>query len=120
MTRLLCLASLWIGLLASLSAQQAQPPRTVIDSDTLEMQGTDAHNYFYFRGQVRVSGDQLEITCDELVVTATRGGDPAATVGEIGAIESIVASGNVHIFQGGRQAIAGRAEVDPRGGTVTL
>lgn len=119
MRALLCLA--FIAVLGSpLAAQQAEGPRTVIDADTLEMQGTDEHNYFYFRGNVRVSGDQLDIRCQELVITAGRGGNAEDTVGEIGAIERIVASGDVNITQAGRQAVAGRAEVDPRAGTVTL
>ncbi len=101
-------------------AGQEDAPRTVIDADSLEMQGTDDRNYFYFRGNVRVVGEELEIRCQELVVTASRGGDSDGVVGEIGAIESIVASGDVHITQAGRQALAGRAEVNPRAGTVTL
>lgn len=120
MRPLLSLALLAVVPFVPLGAQDAAPPRTVIDADTLEMQGTDDRNYFYFRGNVHVSGDQLEIKCHELVITATRGGETDATVGEIGAIERIVASGEVHITQAGRQALAQRAEVDPSGGTVTL
>jgi len=94
--------------------------RTVITSDTLEMQGSGDRNHFYFRDNVHVVGTNLEIRCDELTVVAGRGGDDEATIGEIGAIESIVAVGNVEIHQAGRSAYAGRAEVDPQEGTVTL
>lgn len=96
------------------------PPRTVINSDTLEMQGTDERNYFYFRGDVHVTGNDLEIRCNELTVTAARTGGIDDTVGEIGAIESIIAQGDVEIQQAGRRAVAGRAEVDPVKGTVVL
>lgn len=120
MKRLLCLILLGFGALLPAVAQEAEPPRTVIDSDSLEMQGTEERNFFYFRGNVEVNGQNLRISCDELVITASRGGDADATMGEIGAIEKIVASGNVEIVQAGRKAVAGRAEVDPVAGTVTL
>ena len=105
----------------SLAAQPAGlGPRTTIDSDALEMQGTEESNFFFFRGNVHVLGTDLEIRCDELTVSAQRGGDSAgnATVGEIGAIEKIVARGGVRIVQAGREASAGRVEVDPVAGTI--
>lgn len=105
-------------------AVAAQPAlldqRTTIDSDELEMQGTDERNYFYFRGNVHVLGNDLEIMCEELTVTAHRGGHETDTVGEVGAIERIVATGGVEIDQAGRQAFAGRVEVDPTHGTITF
>ncbi len=96
--------------------------RTVITSETVEMQGTESRNYFYFRNNVVVEGINLELRCDELTVVSTRrpGGDDGEAVGEIGSIESIVAVGNVEIYQAGRSAFAGRAEVNPAEGTVTL
>ncbi|MCC5835485.1 MAG: hypothetical protein JJU20_12185 [Opitutales bacterium] len=101
---------------------QAVMDRTVITSETVEMQGTESRNYFYFRNSVVVEGINLELRCDELTVVSTRrpGGDDGETVGEIGSIESIVAVGNVEIYQAGRSAFAGRAEVNPAEGTVTL
>lgn len=116
MLRLLCL------LLCPLAAfaQTAPPQRTVIQSDLLEMQGSGDKNYFYFRGNVEATGTNLSLRCDELTVVAGRTGDPEAAVGELGAIESIIAQGNVAIQQVGRQAFAGRAEVDPVAGTVIL
>lgn len=93
---------------------------TVITSERLEMQGTEARNYFYFRGDVQVDGTNLQLSCDELTVVALREGPETATIGQIGAIEEIVAQGGVEIHQAGRSAFAGRAEVNPRAGTVTL
>ncbi|MCD8482340.1 MAG: hypothetical protein LR015_06525 [Verrucomicrobia bacterium] len=98
----------------------AAQERTVITSESLEMQGTDERNYFHFRTDVVVLGTNLEIRCDELTVIASRFGDDDATVGEIGAIERIIAVGNVQIHQAGRSAFCEHAEVDPRAGTVTL
>ena len=112
------LASLPLPNLATSLADPAS--QTEITSETLEMQGTEFRNYFYFRKNVRVVGNNLEITCDDLTVCAIRAGSPDAAVGQVGAIESIVATGNVHIRQEGREAFAARAEVDPKAGTVTL
>lgn len=93
---------------------------TIITSERLEMQGTENRNYFYFTGDVEVAGTNLQILCDELTIVAMREGVDTATIGEIGAIEEIVARGDVEIHQAGRSAYAGLAEVNPRAGTVTL
>jgi|TARA_B110000438_G_scaffold302997_1_gene362642 lipopolysaccharide export system protein LptA len=111
----------FMGSLCGLMAQNAQQnqQRTSIDSDLLEMQGTEERNFFYFRGNVRVHGTDLEIYCDELTVTSQRKAESAdETLGELGAIKKIVALGNVKIDQAGRQATAGRVEVDPSSGTI--
>ena len=100
--------------------QPTESPRTEITSDQMEMQGSVDRNLFYFTGNVHVTGNNLDITCDRLTVVAFREGPKDATVGEFGAVESIVAIGNVAITQGSRTAMAGKAEVDPRAGTVTL
>lgn len=104
-----------------LSAQQGDAVQTtVITSLHLQMQGTPQKNYFYFTGDVLVKGTNLEIRCDELTVVSLREGPEGATIGSIGAIEEIVASGAVEIHQAGRSAYAGRADVDPKQGTVVL
>ena len=97
--------------------------QTVIVSDHLEMRSTEKKNYFYFKNNVRVEAANLIVESDMLEVVALRKvrmDDPDATIGEIGAIESIVATGEVAIFQAGREAHAGRAEVLPREGMVIL
>ncbi len=96
---------------------------TVIVSDHMEMRSTVEKNYFYFDQNVRVEATNLVVESDRMEVIALReseADDPDATVGEIGAIEIIVATGNVEIFQAGRAAYAGRAEVLPREGKVVL
>jgi lipopolysaccharide export system protein LptA len=103
-----------------LAARSSAPEETVITSHRLEMQGTEGKNFFYFEGDVRVEGTNLRLSCDRLTVVAAREGAATEGVGEIGAIEEIVARGNVEIHQAGRSAFAGLAEVDPRAGTVTL
>jgi lipopolysaccharide export system protein LptA len=112
----------WTILLLGVPALGQAPERTTITSETLELQGTDERNFFHFRTDVEVRGTNLEISCDELTVIAFRSAPAAVTeaIGEIGAIESILAVGNVRIRQEGRTAYAGRAEVNPVAGTVTL
>jgi lipopolysaccharide export system protein LptA len=115
----LALAALLLA--AALCGAPGEPlDDTVITSQRLEMQGTPERNFFYFTGTVEVKGTNLLIQCEELTVVAGREGDQDATIGRIGAIEEIVARGAVEIHQAGRSAYAGRAEVDPRAGTVTL
>lgn len=102
------------------AARDSVPEETVITSERLEMQGTEGKNFFYFEGQVRVEGTNLQLACDRLTVVAAREGARSEGVGEIGAIEEIIARGDVEIHQAGRSAYAGLAKVDPRAGTVTL
>lgn len=109
-----------IAIPASGLAQDQVTEKTVITSLHLEMQGTAEKNYFYFTGDVRVKGTNLDILCDELTVISRREGPDGATIGSIGSIDQILASGSVEIHQAGRSAYAGRAEVNPQGGTVVL
>ncbi len=119
----LCLVGLLVSLiLVNIAAAQeaGKVQNTVITSQHLEMQGTAAKNYFYFSNNVEVKGTNLQILCDELTVVALREGPSGATIGSIGAIEEINARGSVEIHQAGRSAYAGRAEVNPKAGTVVL
>ena len=67
-----------------------------------------------------MTGTNLAVTCDRLEVVTSRTGESEATIGEITAIESIVATGGVEIFQAGRRITAGRAELSPHEGLVVL
>jgi len=115
--RLACLLAC-LSAAAPLVGQERE--NTVITSRHLEMQGTEEKNYFYFDGNVEVRATNLAINCNELTVVSLREGPAGATIGSIGAIEKIMARGDVEIHQAGRSAYAGLAEVDPDGGTVTL
>lgn len=105
---------------AALPAVCQEVQNTLITSNHLEMQGTEDKNYFYFKGAVEVKGTNLQILCEELTVVAFREGSDTATIGNIGALEKIVARGGVEIHQAGRSAYAGKAEVNPAEGTVVL
>lgn len=121
---LLCFALGPVVLLELRAAQPAPPgpppPPTIIESGRAEMVSTDKESTFIFRGGVLVTGANLKITCDELVVVARRSGDPAATLGNQENFKSLVATGEVRIVQGDREALCGRAEVFPGEDKVVL
>lgn len=96
------------------------PVPTVIESGRAEMVSTDKESTFVFQDRVSVTGTNIKITCDELVVVARRSGDPTATLGKQENFKSLVATGNVRILQGDREALCGRAEVFPGEDRVVL
>ncbi len=117
--------SIWFIAFQGYLADGSDQPEefTVIVSDHLQMKSTEEKNYFYFEKNVQVEATNLIVKSDCLEVVALRENkvdDPDATIGEIGAIESIVAIGKVEIFQAGREAYAGRAVVLPKEGKVVL
>lgn len=91
-----------------------EPPPTVITSQQLDMKSTDTESVFLFTGLVSVTGNQIQMTCDELEVVALRSDtDATAAFGELGQFKSLIAKGRVKIIQGDRVATCGRAEVLP-------
>ena len=104
------------------NGSSTETPRTIIESDSLELVTSEAMNRFYFRGNVVVTAANMTARCEEMEVVASRTAqsDPDATIGEIGAIDRIFAIGSVVIEQAGRVAEAGRAEIYPREGKVIL
>src|SRR5690606_11061163 len=81
---------------------------------------TDTETIATFRDEVVVKGNNLELYCDFLKVVAIRKGDPTATLGQYGYFKSLVATGNVRIVQGDREATCGRAEVFPGEDRIVL
>lgn len=97
------------------------PIPTVIQSEGPgEVVSTDTETTFTFRDKVIVTGTNLQLTCDLLIVVAKRTGDPAATLGKQENFKSLIATGNVRIVQGDREALCGRAEVLPGEDKVML
>ena len=94
--------------------------KTVIQSDTAEMVSTEKESTFTFRGNVVVTGTNLKLTCDEIVVVARRSGDPTAVIGKQESFKSLVATGNVRIEQDDRVAKCGRAEIFPGDDKIVL
>lgn len=99
-------------------AQEVQP--TVINSEKLDMKSTETETISNFTGNVVVTGTNLRLTCDRLDVVAIRKADSSATIGKVERFKSLVATGNVHIVQGDREAACGRAEVLPGDDKITL
>ncbi|MCB1120728.1 MAG: hypothetical protein KJT03_04215 [Verrucomicrobiae bacterium] len=93
---------------------------TVFTGDYLEMQSGDTLSEFHLLGNVAVVGTNLNLTGDELHITAEKTGDKDATVTTMGKVTKIIAIGNVKIHQEGRTAQAGRAEFYPEEKKVLL
>jgi len=110
-----------LGLLAGqLRAQSVEPQNTVIESEQFDWRSTDKETTSVFTGRVVVTGTNLRLTCERLEIVALRKGDPGATIGKIEGFKSLVATGNVRIIQGDREAACGRAEVLPGDDKIIL
>ena len=102
-------------------AQSVALQSTVIESDGRgEMISTDTETIITFRDNVRVTGTNMKLTCDYLEVIVVRTGDKSATLGKLDKFRSMLATGNVHMVQGDREAACGRAEVLPEQEKVVL
>lgn len=93
---------------------------TVIESGSADMVSTATETTFTFRNKVTVTATNMTLTCDELVVVAKRSGDAAATIGKQENFKSLIATGNVRLLQGDREATCGRAAVYPGDDKVEL
>jgi len=123
MNRLRLLSALAVaGLLPVLAvAQSATLQTTVIESDGPgEMVSTDTETTITFRDNVRVTGTNMKLSCDYLEVVVLRTGDKTATLGKLDKFRSMLATGNVRMIQGDREAACGRAEVKPEEEKVVL
>ena len=95
---------------------------TVITSDRLEKRTEGAEDHFFFYDNVRIAATNLVVRCDAMEVVTEGSSGEAGSVPQFGAIETIVARGNVHMDQPsvGRTAKADRAEIFPQKGEVIL
>lgn len=116
----------WLsGAIVCLVAQESEEAadglmNTVITSDSLDMVSGDEISEFHFKGNVSVVGTNLNMSSDELLVTAIKIGDTDATVSSSSTVNKIIAIGNVKVNQEGRTAESGRAEFFPEDKTVLL
>ena len=114
-----------LGLLAGLTAgllraQTPEPQNTVIESEQFDWRSTDKETVAVFTGKVVATTTNQRLTCDRLEIVALRKGDPGATIGKLEGFKSLVATGNVRIIQGDREAACGRAEVLPDDDKIIL
>lgn len=112
--------SLLATLPVAVRAQNAALQETVIDCDQFDMRSTDTETTFVFTGKVVAVSTNQKISCDHLEVIAFRKGDPKATIGKLDNFKSFVATGNVRIAQGDREAACGKAEVLPGDDKIIL
>lgn len=103
------------------AGQTAALQNTTITCDgQAEMVSTDTITTITFRDKVLLVGTNMKLSCDYLEVVVLRTGDKAATVGKLDKFRSLLATGNVQIVQGFREAACGRAEVLPGEDKVVL
>ncbi|MFI5337224.1 MAG: LptA/OstA family protein [Opitutales bacterium] len=114
------LALLAAGLYAAAHAQNTEPRPTVIESDQLDMRSTETETISDYSGHVVVTGTNLRLTCEYLRVVVLRKADPTATIGKFEKFRSLLATGNVNLVQGDREAACGRAEVLPAQNQIIL
>lgn len=118
--RLFCL-SLWLAALSTTSRAAVEESVTTITCDGEgQMLSNDKETTITFRDNVVVIGTNLKLTCDFLRVVVLRTGDQTATIGQPDKFRSLLATGNVHLVQGAREAACGRAEVMPADDKIIL
>lgn len=119
--RLIPLFALVASLPNPASAQSTELKNTVITSEGPgEMVSTDKETTITFRDRVVVTGTNMKLNCDFLEVVVDRSGDKTATLGKMDKFRSMVATGNVLLVQGDREAACGRAVVLPGEEKVVL
>ncbi len=96
------------------------PQETTLVADALDMRSTLTETTAVFTGNVILEGTNMKIACDRLEIIAARIGDREATIGEFRGFKYLLATGNVRIEQGDREATCGRAEVLPQKEQVVL
>lgn len=93
---------------------------TTIESVRLRVQNDGDSAYFIFSDQVELHATNLFLKCDQLEVFAVRRAENEGDLGTLGAIDEIIATGNVRIEQAERVATAGKAVVQPNKQRIVL
>ncbi|MCC5024949.1 MAG: hypothetical protein J6386_20120 [Candidatus Synoicihabitans palmerolidicus] len=96
------------------------PSRTELTADDLVMTSTATETRAICTGHVVLVSTNMRIACDCLEIVAARTDDPTATIGEFEGFKYLLATGNVRLVQGNREATCGRAEVLPDQERVVL
>ncbi len=99
---------------ATVSFGQAKKEQTVFKGDFLKIKTEDEKTRFYLTGNVVITGTNLKVTCDSLEALSVKV-EGQKSDNDVGNMEEIIATGNVHIIQDDRDATAGRAEIYPMG-----
>lgn len=96
---------------------------TTITSDRVEMNSNETQNIFKFAGNVKVVGNNLIATSEEMDVFSSKAKNDSKNTsgkGDVGEIEKIIARKNVKIVQPNRITKAGHAELFLKEGRIVL
>jgi lipopolysaccharide export system protein LptA len=116
------LASLVLGADAPTTPLQ----RTTLEAEDGEFWSVKDETFFDFKSgptqRVTLIGTNMKLVCDHLEITTVglAKGDKTATLPALDKFKYLLATGNVIIVQGEREARAGRAEVFPREDKIEL
>jgi lipopolysaccharide export system protein LptA len=94
--------------------------QTELTADSLEMVSTEDEARAVCEGNVVLTGTNLKIVCDRLEIIAARMTELSGSIPTLQKFKYLLATGNVRIEQGTREATCGRAEVFPREEKVVL
>ncbi len=122
MNKLRLLARLGVfALPVLLSAAEPVPDQsTELVCDHMDMWSVNDETHAICTGAVVLTGTNIKISCDRLEIIAEGIGDKTATVPVLERFKYLLATSNVRIVQGEREATCGRAEVFPRDNKVVL
>ena len=113
---IVCAGVLPLGLFAQTPAE----PQTDLVCDHMDMWSVNDETHAICTGSVVVTSTNQKISCERLELIAQGIGDKSATMPILERFKYLLATGNVHIVQGDREATCGRAEVLPREDKVIL
>jgi lipopolysaccharide export system protein LptA len=97
-----------------------EPQQTVITSDAFDSSSGDTETVSFFTDHVVVTATNIKMTCDRMKTITVKGADKADTIGKQNQLKYMLATGHVHIWQGEREAVCGRAEVLPAEDKIVL
>lgn len=119
---ILVAASLTLAAHAQSLPQKPDKPKvqTQIESVRLRVQNDGEKAYFHFIDAVVLNATNMYIECDSLEVFAIREAENQETIGKFGAIQEIIATGNVRIVQEERTAKCDKAIVQPNKERIVL
>lgn len=95
-----------LGLVDSEVAKKSESKPTVITSDKQWLTGTDSEDRYFFEGDVKVEGTDMNAVCKKIEVVM-RSPDPNASR----EITHIIMTGDVKLSQGLKDATCGRADI---------
>ncbi len=106
--------------------KDAKISHTIISSDKQTLVNTPSADRYFFEGNVKISGRQMQGSCEKIEVIMRKKPEPVVISKDVKPLEKskvldkIIMSGNVQIAQGLKQASCGKAEIYPLKETIVL